>query len=638
MTDEANTPTVPFGRIALSLSGGGVRAVGFHLGTLDYLNHTGLLSQVNTLSSVSGGSLVAIGYALTLKQGRTFQNFYNDICEYLPELNTVEALLENLRKKEPPVASGSRTLITSLAQVYRDKYFLRYFGDPTFGEFWKEEPEIHLKEIIFNATEFKTGFAFRFQKSEYDCLIGNGKIWLDEKYAREIRMSDIMTASSCIPGGMEPFNFPQDFHWPDDVWRSRGRSSRPYCEKIEADLQKNFGVKSIPLMDGGVYDNQGISSVILALARRYRGRTDSVESKHHDELAGMEPSRPINWARWFLQTMEGASEIDGQKDLGNVDLFIVSDTPTRKDPMYTADPVSYQRHTGFKGFLRRINLGTVSNIGWGMTIILIISFLAGLRVFLLGAAVPDKQDSTGMFLDAMSATLSLVIPGILVVFTIVMLLGIRLTGVKIAESVVEDMPPMRRSLWAYAKKLRLGNLWDMLTLRIGSLSALASRIYMNRIRQLGYTLLYSHEEFEKRILDNDINTLLAKRNSDIPESIKISDKVEKLIARAATMRTKLWIDKHGGERDDLEVMIAAGQVTTCFNIMKYLWQCHRDDKGNLHKNVEQLYKQAESDWQKLSENPYLFVDERSLAGRKPGLFWNRPGAYKKKHFPHSQRK
>jgi hypothetical protein len=42
-------------QMALSLSGGGVRAVGFHLGTMSMLRRLGVLSNVQIISSVSGG-------------------------------------------------------------------------------------------------------------------------------------------------------------------------------------------------------------------------------------------------------------------------------------------------------------------------------------------------------------------------------------------------------------------------------------------------------------------------------------------------------------------------------------------------------------------------------------------------------
>ena len=50
-------------RIGLALSGGGSRAMAFHLGCLRALNDYGLLTSVSTLSSVSGGSVIAALYA-----------------------------------------------------------------------------------------------------------------------------------------------------------------------------------------------------------------------------------------------------------------------------------------------------------------------------------------------------------------------------------------------------------------------------------------------------------------------------------------------------------------------------------------------------------------------------------------------
>src|SRR5437879_8062900 len=65
---------------ALSLSGGGFRAALFHLGALRRLNEVGLLSELNTITSVSGGSiangLLAKAWpTLTPNGAGTFTNF-----------------------------------------------------------------------------------------------------------------------------------------------------------------------------------------------------------------------------------------------------------------------------------------------------------------------------------------------------------------------------------------------------------------------------------------------------------------------------------------------------------------------------------------------------------------------------------
>lgn len=54
--------------LAVCLSGGGYRAMLFHLGTLWYLNDAGYLPKLDRVSSVSGGSITAGVLATRWKQ------------------------------------------------------------------------------------------------------------------------------------------------------------------------------------------------------------------------------------------------------------------------------------------------------------------------------------------------------------------------------------------------------------------------------------------------------------------------------------------------------------------------------------------------------------------------------------------
>lgn len=65
--------------IALALSGGGSRAIAFHLGCLRALNHRGLLKNIKTVSSVSGGSVIAAAYCL---DGEDFDAFEKRITAF----------------------------------------------------------------------------------------------------------------------------------------------------------------------------------------------------------------------------------------------------------------------------------------------------------------------------------------------------------------------------------------------------------------------------------------------------------------------------------------------------------------------------------------------------------------------------
>src|ERR671912_2187011 len=65
INDEATSPVTADGTetlepgVALCLSGGGYRAMLFHVGTVLRLNHAGWLRKLNRVSSVSGGSITA---------------------------------------------------------------------------------------------------------------------------------------------------------------------------------------------------------------------------------------------------------------------------------------------------------------------------------------------------------------------------------------------------------------------------------------------------------------------------------------------------------------------------------------------------------------------------------------------------
>ena len=233
--------------IALCFSGGGYRAAAFHTGVLAYLNHIQLLPQVEILSTVSGGTLAGLAYARSLKKKKRFEEFYKNFCEFLTNVNLVKLSFANIgRKSESEL--GFQDLITSIADVYDEKLF---FGD-RFELFW-QKPAIHLQEIIFNATEFKTGIDFRFQKSRSDkARMGNGNVNISLKDAQKIRLADIAAASSCFPGGFEPLAFPHDFRWPNN--------------EIPQSFTEKFS-KALPLMDGGIYDNQGIDAALLAIKR-----------------------------------------------------------------------------------------------------------------------------------------------------------------------------------------------------------------------------------------------------------------------------------------------------------------------------------------------------------------------------------
>ena len=365
----AETDEQPLGKIAVSLSGGGTRAAGFHLGTLAYLDRVDLLKDVGILSSVSGGSAVAAKYALTLKRAPddeplhdTFRRFYEEFFEFSMRGNLMPRLFKKLGdgpERHSSRKSRRQNTVLALADVYDESE--NFLNGARFDVFWGPR-KIHIHDLVINATEFKTGIAFRFHHhSEGSRRSGNRFVPLPESWVRKARLADIVAASQCIPIGMEPIFFPQDFRWPEDEPK--------LCSEIEgyiawycgSDMHGNK-VRSVSLMDGGVYANQGTDSVAIALAQ--------------EERQDLEREKDMIAARFVHR-------FDEIKLEGSLGLLIISDTPILNDNIYPAPDPDEKAPAG------RVTLGHVNMIA------LSLSVLAGFMIILIGDEFLAQLSSIG---------------------------------------------------------------------------------------------------------------------------------------------------------------------------------------------------------------------------------------------------
>jgi len=506
-----------FGPIALCLSGGGYRAAAFHLGTLSYLERVGLLKDVSILSTVSGGTIVGMKYALSTQEGISFNDFYNDFYGFLRDVNLNKLSLQRLGNPNKNTFLDYRDLITAFATVYDG----RLLNGKRFGVFWDGKPN-HLKEIIFNATEFRTGIAFRFQKSLHpSAKIGNGNISLLVETAKLIRLADIAAASSCFPGGFEPIAFPNDFEWPDN--------------RIPDELQE-FVQHPIPMMDGGIFDNQGIDSVILAI--------------NHDD-----------------------------KEIG---AFFISDTDPSPDDLF---PYPNEPRTS------------------GMTL-LMLNIVSILVMIVLGLSVAATIVEHIFFpaSDLILQILLYTIPGLL---TLAILIFFTVVRMKIKESVMEKVPRVQTSVvWEDLKKLKISQVVGLVDLRLKSLYALTSRIFMKRIRGMVYKEVFQDERFEKKRISNLIYDLLRTQKHPVSQVLIPSDKLVSVAKIAADMPSTLWFNSDSEEKS----LVASGQFTTCYNLLEFIYRYHMMDGKPNSPGVKMIYDQTLSDWKNFQEEPFFYVD------------------------------
>ena len=142
--------------IGLSLSGGGFRAMLFHLGAFVRLNECRLLSKVDRVASVSGGALAGgvLGAAwgeLQIDRDGVFTNFY-------PKVAAPLLSLANCHIDVPAIVLGLLPFVSS-ANVTAHFYDRLVFKGKTLQDL-PNHPR-----FVFNATSCRPGFSGASRRS-----------------------------------------------------------------------------------------------------------------------------------------------------------------------------------------------------------------------------------------------------------------------------------------------------------------------------------------------------------------------------------------------------------------------------------------------------------------------------------------
>ncbi|MCD9186132.1 MAG: patatin-like phospholipase family protein [Pyrinomonadaceae bacterium] len=497
----------PFGDIALCLSGGGYRAATFALGTLSMLDELNLLKDVKLLSTVSGGTFTGLTYATWQSEGKTFAEFYKDFSSYLKTTNAIDKALDELYTTPSPSGSTDLSLIRSAAKSYADCLV----GKRTFKQLLEVAAKgERFRELIFNATEFREGNSFRFRASFIKtAFIGNQNFAVPKEVAEEVYLADIIAASSCFPGAFEPIRFPDDFYWKSPLAAIR--------EKLIADVenpithkryQNGFKVDKncvpLPLMDGGVYDNQGISSAVMA---------------------------------------------DQDNSFG---LFLVTDTSPREDDILNLPDASPRR-----GW---VSLETMFWLAVGLFVVCLLAIgITGYSFFKTGE--PHRF-----------AHWQIVVGYIIAISPSFLLIGV-LAWVYSQFRQIETLKisGAEFKLWHYFKKLALPDAIELIKARVNSVLAMTSNVFMKRIRQLQFNNLMNAQSKNELVAFNLVYSLNPTVSRDwlwkLDPDLEPTPEMRKTSAKAELIPTALWMNE-----GQFEILIDCGRATTCFSLLKYLWQ------------------------------------------------------------------
>lgn len=238
--NDSNKETV----LALTLSGGGSRAIAFHLGAMkEYQNH-GILDRVNTISTVSGGSVIGALYVYNDFDFPEFEKFIKQLLKkglvgkiatsYFKSLNCILGLPNSILSSATEISNKLLEGHTSLMRYYsRTEAFRLALDRYYFKRMNIRSPTRNDVRIIINGAEMKTGTSFRFSNQLSYC-------W---RYGRikdnNVSIADAVACSAAYPGFL-----PSLFR------------SYPF---IKDDGEQKF--QKVILSDGGIYENLGVSAV-----------------------------------------------------------------------------------------------------------------------------------------------------------------------------------------------------------------------------------------------------------------------------------------------------------------------------------------------------------------------------------------
>lgn len=250
-------------KLGLSLSGGGYRAAAFHLGTLIRLHKMKILEEVDVLSTISGGSITGAYYALHKDD---FPFFAQSMYEKLQRRNVIRKVLlspsffQLLAFTVLFLGPAFYFLFTPYAWLFPVllgvylflllKYQFTVFPvskevEKVYDDFFYDRrtlgalPERPL--LVIGSTNLETARPFTFSRN-----------WMqDSSYqyrenpimfkAEGFPIARAVMASSCVPFAFTPISIVQQhYRNPQDFDRIHPQ-----------------------LVDGGVYDNQGIHKIMV---------------------------------------------------------------------------------------------------------------------------------------------------------------------------------------------------------------------------------------------------------------------------------------------------------------------------------------------------------------------------------------
>jgi NTE family protein len=222
--------------IALCLSGGGYRAMLFHVGALMRLNEWGYLPKLSQVSSVSGGSITA--GVLGLKWSK-LRFDANGVAQTLDTevIAPIRALADHTIDEGSVI--GGILLPGSIADKVCNAYRQHLFGTATLQNL----PAGPAPRFVINATNVQSGALWRFSRP----FMADYRVGVIKNPTIDLAVA--VGASSAFPPVLSPLKMELDT-----------ALYEPASGQTSEDLHHGSFMTDVVLTDGGVYDNLGLET------------------------------------------------------------------------------------------------------------------------------------------------------------------------------------------------------------------------------------------------------------------------------------------------------------------------------------------------------------------------------------------
>jgi NTE family protein len=249
--------------VILAFSGGGTRAAALSYGVLEQLAKTPiywegevkpLLSEVDVISSVSGGSFTAAYYALF--GDRIFKDFQQKFLNQPIQSKLVRSLFYPQNFLRLPSPHFDR--IDMAAEIYdRD-----IFEHKTFADLIRKGTRPYL---ILNATDISTGSRFEFTQDQFDLFCSD---------LAGVPIARGVAASSAFPGLLSPLtlrSYAGSCGYQPPSWVAEAKNDADLNPRRQAAAVTLLSFldpstrKFVHLLDGGLSDNIGLRAPLAAL-------------------------------------------------------------------------------------------------------------------------------------------------------------------------------------------------------------------------------------------------------------------------------------------------------------------------------------------------------------------------------------